>query len=920
ENDLKIYRNGLLVNLPSNYPGKGTEDASISLDNPGLNFGEGNGIDGTYTFEIINRFDTGRVTNRIYHDALYALDNGDYILGEHYLRVGDTYEPVPISDYGKEKDPSQTYYFLTKEGDYVIDDGSYVSRLHYVNTGGVYNRVDEQYISTEKAGHGIQFFIKRSFTSLEIDRIKPSGYEVNTHIIYPGVVDGRNVIDATKEYIYGDGRLGQIGERVTLVNKNVRVAWYTDEPGTSDIRYICYEVRLHGDVITSATCINDFKVIEEENYAYYDFLYTSQLAAGVEITFWLRDFAGNEKDVEQRSKFVLDVEITRATISGRDLTEIPENYITNQPHIILEILNEGAVYSSGHFYMPVQVGVPYLTGITYYTRNISGGYSPIPQRPELTGEGNYVRLNVEYALIDVKTYTTIESGIYENYINKLSGIRDRISDNVELTFTITNPLMGEYRRIDNNASSHRHHVKQYSITIDIFAPEIRINRDNYVEVDGAFGNNLYRGTLTIALESGAKGFLCKLNYETNVCTNEIEFMEGYTIPNLASNSGKYSYYTKDAVGNASELYLFEIDNITPWFNFINQSDSLPVSEGGFTNASNIDISVSDNILNDKITLEYQLWSPGATTYGEWIGQSVNTYSFTEQGRYKVRIKDVAGNVSPVRSFIIDRSAPEVKFMTSGDTGTREMYNGEIILSDQHPFSITWNDAVQTGNAAPITKVLVNGVLYKKGDLIPASIPTGEEEEEIIYRYGKTGEFDIVVTDLAGNISRYRKVVRNSNYICLNGQIVNVKAQYMFRGNNITFGIDKEFRFNSNDVVLFAIPMSSSNDTCSFTNYKMLDSRSFYEVRDDYATINNSGESGMKYVLDSSYSSKIELNNSYVYAFVIEREVAEVDLQLPVDRFFFFEDPIGWSIIFALGVLILYSIIRVMFVRRKAKLL
>ena len=178
----------------------------------------------------------------------------------------------------------------------------------------------------------------------------------------------------------------------------------------------------------------------------------------------------------------------------------------------------------------------------------------------------------------------------------------------------------------------------------------------------------------------------------------------------------------------------------------------------------------------------------------------------------------------------------------------------------------------------------------------------------------------MVTDLAGNISRYRKVIRNSNYICLNGQIVNVKAQYMFRGNNITFGIDKEFRFNSNDVVLFAIPMSSSNDTCSFTNYKMLGSRSFYEVRDDYATINNSGESGMKYVLDSSYSSKIELNNSYVYAFVIEREVAEVDLQLPVDRFFFFEDPIGWSIIFALGALILYSIIRVMFVRRKAKLL
>ena len=102
------------------------------------------------------------------------------------------------------------------------------------------------------------------------------------------------------------------------------------------------------------------------------------------------------------------------------------------------------------------------------------------------------------------------------------------------------------------------------------------------------------------------------------------------------------------------------------------------------------------------------------------------------------------------------------------------------------------------------------------------------------------------------------------------------------------------------------------------SYMVLDSKSFLEVKNRAEVFNTSGSS--KQVLNPSYSEKISNNSGYVYAFVIEKAVAEIDLELPLSKSFFTQNPLLWTTIFITTIISIYGVIRIFIVRKKVKLL
>ena len=70
----------------------------------------------------------------------------------------------------------------------------------------------------------------------------------------------------------------------------------------------------------------------------------------------------------------------------------------------------------------------------------------------------------------------------------------------------------------------------------------------------------------------------------------------------------------------------------------------------------------------------------------------------------------------------------------------------------------------------------------------------------------TGEYDINVFDLAGNYISKRVAINSKNKVCINNQILQVKAQYMFKADNIILDGRNGYEFTKNDIVIYAIPL------------------------------------------------------------------------------------------------------------------
>jgi hypothetical protein len=355
----------------------------------------------------------------------------------------------------------------------------------------------------------------------------------------------------------------------------------------------------------------------------------------------------------------------------------------------------------------------------------------------------------------------------------------------------------------------------------------------------------------------------------------------------------------DKVGNVTqgrEIKFINVDNEAPTVKVLSKGEYLnyEISEAGFTNAETVIIEVSDNNLESKF--KYRI-KTSADVYGEWITHVSNSLEVVEEGYYEVVPIDAVGNEGIERHFIIYRQAPKFTVMVDDKASNNE---NDIIDKD---FMITW-DEPRDSYKAPIIKVTMNGAPYKKNDKIK-----------------DTGEYVFVFTDLAGNISNYKIAINKNKSICLNNVGITPKKHYLISLESPVI-FNKDYKFTEDDVVVLATTSNyfGGSSACgeNALNYRTISGDSYFQVGAyaEYANTNkklpiNLGEEDKRLIKDLG---------GYVYAIIIDIDVAKDDLGFPIGENFFTKDPLGWSLIFLSSAAVLYVGIRLIFFKKKVKVL
>lgn len=885
--------------------------------------------EGTFTVKVCNRFDTGKCVQRLYlsneNILHYKNDTGEYILAEHYTYSESTQEYIAVdleTEVGKLKEEGVTYYFGIENNGVIVgyfeDNGNYISKYHYKYENQQYVPVSDNAIGSPKDS-GTVYYVRESIVSFEIDKTAPSGYEDEMYVIYDGNTNLSPKyavpfsLDASPAYLDNKIKNADGTTVVGVINKNLRVRWLK----TLDVKklnYTCVYVGTSNECPNTSVLHFNSYTDDEDNkeYYYYDFLFKAY-EYETRYTFWLEDIAGNAGE-----KFTF-------TVSPRK--QVAKIYYLDENNNKIYLNNVAAtniknLYLEFSEYVQVENGLPYVDSKIYYTYNELTGYVALcnygnnacPTFPTgKTGYGNegqltspsYVRNTITYTMSPVNG-GIYSSGTYASYIANMESIYSLANFTVTqiLQFTINDGLTGL--------------TSVYSIEIDIVPPAITITSPVTSGIAGVAGGKLYNGEVVITVDEDSTGYLyknCQLGPNDNLVCDGNETPETFTGTKVLTKTGMYRYHSIDEAGNDTVTrdggyFEFQIDNDLPTVSIkANNKDlgEIKLAQGAYTNDGSVVIRVADNILPSGLKIQYRLKTTKAD-FTSWTTQALDTITLKDEGYYEIRAVDFVGNSSLVKSFVIDRTASTLQFKVNDSTGgeeSRNMYNGEVIVSDKKSIQIDWEERTSKNPDAPIVKVTVNGLVYHKGVTITQS-----------------GEYNIVATDLAGNISTYRIAVDLNQSLCLNNQRLKVKNQYMFNASNITFSGKRGYKFTPNDIIIFAIPLYDGGviDSCGagISSYMVLDEKSFIEVKNQAEYLNNSDNAS--YTLDKNYLDIAAQNGGYVYAFVVEKTVAEIDLALPVSKFFFLEDPIGWTIIFALAVALIASLVKVFLVRRKVKVL
>ena len=444
---------------------------------------------------------------------------------------------------------------------------------------------------------------------------------------------------------------------------------------------------------------------------------------------------------------------------------------------------------------------------------------------------------------------------------------------------------------------------EFSFEIDRDAPTISLSGTK-VEPLG-----IYKSDVEVSFDQDGTGYIyssCVLD-ETTVdysCDedNVAEFTSSITI----KETGAYKVIAVDKQGNVtegSEIKYFRIDKEKPKLKVQitgQYSDSyLNVSENGFTNAEKVIASVTDN--NDYIYMKYRVKGSN-DEYGEWketrdsqtASNPLSIFEFTEEGFYEVIPVDAVGNEGQARHFIIYRQEPKYSF--SGDKEGKK-YND--ILTES--FSISWEEP-KASYIAPIIKVTVNGNSYKNGTVIE-----------------ETGEYMFVFTDLAGNIASRKVVINKNKNICLNNVGVTPRKQFILTLPDLTLNT-VGFKFNADDVIIYASPSNYFGGT-SACGEDSLNFRSFsyFTIGKNAASYANTEKSVTLSISDESKETIENLGGTF-YVFVVTENVAKKDLDFPIGENFFTKDPIGWILIFGVSVAAIYVGIKLVFFRKKVRVL
>ena len=169
-------------------------------------------------------------------------------------------------------------------------------------------------------------------------------------------------------------------------------------------------------------------------------------------------------------------------------------------------------------------------------------------------------------------------------------------------------------------------------------------------------------------------------------------------------------------------------------------------------------------------------------------------------------------------------------------------------------------------------------------------------------------------------------INNTNKVCINGNLVEVKMQAYYTTDKLLIGSEKGVKYEKDDVVIYALPTQTVGADCvsnGLLGYRTLDPQNsyFYVQSDTIATrLNNNQYDFVKNQYISAQAIK-EINSigGTVVVFVVTKDIANTQLGYSVGTNFFMEDPIGWTIIFVSAILALLPSYRI-FIKKKVRII
>ena len=516
---------------------------------------------------------------------------------------------------------------------------------------------------------------------------------------------------------------------------------------------------------------------------------------------------------------------------------------------------------------------------------------------------------------------------YDVKLEKFNGdgfIRLMLPDVTRVSETYGSQSTYKYTISIKNASTgyvYENLKTEFVFTIDKQAPSITVTGD----LDTQWG--IYRGEVRVAVSENGVGTI----FAGCISTGVNEFgdkiyncnenpIETFSPNTTLTKTGVYMIIAEDAVGNVTkdrEIKYVSIDNEKPEISIKSKGQYLnyEISEKGFTNSDIVIVETSDN--NEASYFKYRFKNESTNDqYSEWITHNSGMLEISEEGYYEVQAYDAVGNVGMERHFIIYRQAPKYTVVV-GD----EIMFGSGVVSEE--FYIYWNEKPVNSYEAPIVKVTVNGRNYPNAIFGNNGKPTNAKEITM----KDSGEYLFELTDLAGNVTVYKIAIsKESDKICLNNVSIKPKTALLVgldeeTGKAGITGFNK-YKFTEDDVIIIATSTyyfgGSSACGADSLNYRSLSDAS-YIVVGGYANYANSN-GGLVVTLDAELTNTLKELGGFAVGIVVDVDVAKKDLGLPIGENFFTKDPLGWSLIFISGAAALYVGIRLVFFRKKVKVL
>ena len=112
-------------------------------------------------------------------------------------------------------------------------------------------------------------------------------------------------------------------------------------------------------------------------------------------------------------------------------------------------------------------------------------------------------------------------------------------------------------------------------------------------------------------------------------------------------------------------------------------------------------------------------------------------------------------------------------------------------------------------------------------------------------------------DAAGNRNVIMVTVNNTNNVCINGSMVNVKRHYNYQINSLIIGGKEEgYTYAEDDVIIFALPSQTTGSECvsnGLLGYRTLDPQNSYFLISSTGVANRLNNNQFDFVAQNAIS-------------------------------------------------------------------